>query len=496
MKNYNDIVVGSGVSGLSIALLLGMQGRKVLLIEKARQIGGCLSRFYKQGIPFDTGFHFTGGLNEGGMFESMLKVLGIKEMIHPLFLTRPQDSCYIFEKENYTFSVPAGGDNIKHEMQSRFPHDHAGIEEFFRRMKMVCDKTTTMDMARIALSPETTEADFVTLQQVLDELITDKLLQAMLSIYTLCYGTSPKDISFANHARAALALYESVAMVDKGGDAFIQAFKEKFKSVDVEILCNCEIVECIDATKDAIRRFVLSNGDTVEADDAVFTIHPQKVLNLLPKQFLSKAFIERIDAFQPSMGFFSIFAVIEGEMDFQAAMATVLPFADVNKFFDITYNGIPALAVARRTEQFNGKVCNIFNAFAMSHFNSVEKWQGSALHKRPADYYDFKARETEAIKARLESIYPQYVGRIKICDSSTMLTFRDYLYSPDGCAYGIKQKIGQYNLFGKLPIRNLYACGQSSVLPGVAGAMLSSFVLARALVGKDEYARFIAERLK
>ena len=35
MKHYDDIVVGSGISGLTLAHLLGLNGRKVLLLEKS-----------------------------------------------------------------------------------------------------------------------------------------------------------------------------------------------------------------------------------------------------------------------------------------------------------------------------------------------------------------------------------------------------------------------------------------------------------------------------
>ena len=67
-------------------------------------------------------------------------------------------------------------------------------------------------------------------------------------------------------------------------------------------------------------------------------------------------------------------------------------------------------------------------------------------------------------------------------DAASPLTFRDYLNSPDGSAYGVKQKIGQFNLFGRLPLRNTYAAGQSALLPGLVGAMMSSFILARKLL--------------
>jgi phytoene dehydrogenase-like protein len=76
-----------------------------------------------------------------------------------------------------------------------------------------------------------------------------------------------------------------------------------------------------------------------------------------------------------------------------------------------------------------------------------------------------------------------------------VLTFRDYLNSPDGSAYGIKQKIGQYNVVGKLPLRNLYAAGQSAVLPGVIGAMMSSLIVGRTVVGKDRYGALVSQGL-
>ena len=80
-------------------------------------------------------------------------------------------------------------------------------------------------------------------------------------------------------------------------------------------------------------------------------------------------------------------------------------------------------------------------------------------------------------------------------EAASMLSYRDFLNSPDGTAYGIKQKVGQINLFGRLPLRNLYASGQSAVLPGVVGAMMSSFIILRAILGRDAYDSFMKERV-
>ena len=77
-----------------------------------------------------------------------------------------------------------------------------------------------------------------------------------------------------------------------------------------------------------------------------------------------------------------------------------------------------------------------------------------------------------------------------------MLTFRDYLNNPYGSAYGIKQKIGQFNLFGRVQYKNTFAAGQSAILPGVLGAMMSGFTICRYLLSKEVYGAFIKNQFK
>ena len=81
---------------------------------------------------------------------------------------------------------------------------------------------------------------------------------------------------------------------------------------------------------------------------------------------------------------------------------------------------------------------------------------------------------------------------LRVIDSASSLTYRDYLYSPDGSAYGIRQKIGQFNVAGRLPLSNLYAAGQSALLPGVIGAMTSAFFVCRAILGRDTFKEYLA----
>ena len=497
MKKYDDIVVGSGASGLSLALLLGMNGHKVLVLEKSPYIGGGLFRFYRQGIPFDTGFHFTGGLNNGGLLNNMLKVLEINDDIHPDFLSGKHNQ-FIVEDGGCAYNLPPGIQDLSDKIKEYFPGEKKAVTKYFDMVQDVCSNTVTMDLRTISLTADSLDEDYVSLDNVLRRLTDNASLRALLSGYAMCHGVRPTEISFANHSRICFNLYESIARIKDGGDAFIRSFRERFKTVDVDILCDRYITECADVENARVGRFVLNSGEEVSCDNCILTIHPKEILKILPREHLTKAFINRISAFESSAGFFSIFGTA-GTVDMagesEPGICCLFPVPDVDKLLDPHYKGKPAMAILKHYEMVKGKLLRVITAFEPSFSGQVKDWADFKLGKRPAEYQEYKKQRTELIRNRILELYPEYRDSFQILDAASSLTFRDYLHSPDGSAYGIKQKIGQYNLFGKLPLRNMYAAGQSSVLPGFLGAMTSSFIIARSIIGKDQYNNFIRQRL-
>lgn len=51
----DTVIIGSGIGGLTTAVLLGRAGYKVLVLEQHHQAGGCCHSFKKKGFEFDTG---------------------------------------------------------------------------------------------------------------------------------------------------------------------------------------------------------------------------------------------------------------------------------------------------------------------------------------------------------------------------------------------------------------------------------------------------------
>ena len=494
MKKYDHIVVGAGISGLSLALLLSLNGKKVLLLEKGPHVGGSLIRFYKKNIPFDTGFHFTSGFSKGGILSAMLKALGISEQIKPIFLSGPGSGVFVFEKDNLIYDVSAGTDNFRLNLHKYFPQEISAIDAYILKVKKVWQSTPSLDLRKIGLSTEALDEDYQSLQQVLDALTANIHLKGLLSAFCVCYGASPQETSFANHARIAGGLYESVARIENGGEAFIRAFNSCFSQLDIEVCCQTTISECLNIKNDCVGKFILTNGEAVTATDCTFTIHPQEILKVLPRQYFRKAFLERVSAFETSYGFFSVFGVVENAdpLAFGPSIASLLPSTDLNSLLDPTQKQETALAIIRCVETGkDGKRYCTVNAFGPEFYSQLKQWAGSSIGKRPADYYEYKAQRTQRVVQRFYALYPEYYDNFKVLDAASALTFRDYLFSPEGNAYGIKQKMGQFNLFGKLPLLNIYVAGQSAVLPGIVGAMVSSFIVARNILGKEKFNQFI-----
>lgn len=492
MKKYDDIVVGSGISGLTMTLLLAMHGHRALLLEKAPRIGGSLARFSKKGIPFDTGFHFTGGLHEGGILSDILKFLGIHDSIEPVYYNDTFKNQFIFEAAGRSFEHPSGIENIKQRFKGYFPGEANAIDRYFEKVISVCQRSPSLNIHENNITFSNLDEDYLSLDAVLKDLTPDPLLRGLLSAFAMCYGVRPDEMSFANHSRMMLSFYESFACVKDGGDAFVNAFQNKFREFDVDIRCGCSLAELADIQDARVGRFVLSTGEEIASDTCVFTIHPKEVLKVLPAKYYSKAFADRIASFESSVGFFSVFATIkEGTPDPypDAAVTSLFPIEDVNRLLNPSYQGDPAVVIIKSpAHDGEGKTVCILEP---AHAEQVTRWSESRRGKRPGEYLEYKKQRIKAIMDHVYRVYPAYRENLDIVDAASMLTFKDYLNNPDGSAYGVKQKMGQFNLIGKLPLHNLYAAGQSSLLPGITGAMMSSLIVGRAVLGKEQYGKLL-----
>eukprot|EP00760_Papus_ankaliazontas_P011486 PhM_4_TR14803/c0_g1_i1/m.13111/K09516/RETSAT; all-trans-retinol 13,14-reductase len=74
-KEWDTVVIGSGIGGLAAAVLLGKTGERVLVLEQHDQAGGCLHTFEEKGFEFDTGVHYIGEMHRGSRDRFLLDQL-------------------------------------------------------------------------------------------------------------------------------------------------------------------------------------------------------------------------------------------------------------------------------------------------------------------------------------------------------------------------------------------------------------------------------------
>lgn len=61
-KQYDVIIIGSGLGGLTAGAKLAQDGNKILLLEQHCIPGGCATTFKRKGYTMDVGLHAMDGL--------------------------------------------------------------------------------------------------------------------------------------------------------------------------------------------------------------------------------------------------------------------------------------------------------------------------------------------------------------------------------------------------------------------------------------------------
>ncbi|MBU1669875.1 MAG: NAD(P)/FAD-dependent oxidoreductase [Actinobacteria bacterium] len=133
--DYDVVIIGSGVGGLTCASLLSKEGLRVLVLEQSHRIGGCCSNYDHEGFKPDVGAVFVIGHE---MYYKLFELLGLRledyleyRLIDPVYDTILDDGTRVL--------LPRDVDEMAEVVGSISPADVEGYYSYCADMQKIFD---------------------------------------------------------------------------------------------------------------------------------------------------------------------------------------------------------------------------------------------------------------------------------------------------------------------------------------------------------------------
>ena len=495
-RTFDAIVIGSGIGGLTAALTLARAQRRVLLLEAGKAIGGYLNPFKRGSYDFNPGLHYLGECGPGQQFSRLLEILGLSDDVHFHELSPEGFDRLIFP--NYEVMTPKGHDVYEHRLILDFPHEHRGIEKFFRILKEFGRSLISM----VDVSGDRTPHRFMrqtplffkygrmTFSSLLEGLIGDPLLRAVLSAQYGNYGLPPQQAS-ALVGLATLQHYLTGAYFPIGGSRAIRdAFVKQLKRHGA-VLKTQHVVERIHLHEDGVRGVRCGNGEEffsnciVSNADAAITYRDLIGLEKLPSRLRDK-----VDHTRWSFG--SICLFVGTDLDIAHAGMTdanIWNIADVDSHdaYEAVQRGkLPerdsyflSSATMKRPPSIQSPRHHTLEYVTIAPYHPFSPWADKPTSKRGEEYETLKMHLAERYLKHIEKHVPGVSSHIKVLEVSTPVTNLSYTMAPFGAIYGPEHSPapwGQPRFSIEAPFRGLYFCGASTLGASIVFSSISGFM--------------------
>lgn len=487
---YDAVVVGSGVSGLTNALLLARAGQRVAVVERAKHCAPLLRGFERWGVQFDTGFHYAGALADGEGLQRFFNLLGLNRHLEIEPMRSSGFDRLLTADDGFSYDFPVGPDEIVRTLCDKFPNERSAISRFIADTLQVSDHlpyinpTTPVDQLSAF-----DRAHDISLKDYLAGLTANPMLRRLLSLHCLLHGVAPDRVPFRFHASVIGPYFRSASTIVGGGLALANAFECCLSEAGVDLICDAEVNQILLSSNEGVEGVELCDGTVIHSRTVISTIHPRYTLQCLPERVFRPIYRKRLSGLNESMSACVLFArcrqpleVLRGR-NVYLLPATSPPIQQQQQ--DCRGPEGENILYVTAASATSGADCGGFMVIAPTAAAQFSQWQGSQFGQRPDSYNAYKKQITAQMIAQLQQLQPELTAQMDRYQLATPLTLRDYMHSPDGALYGVQHQVDQYPLQAITRIKGLYLSGQALVAPGVMGAMISGFNTCGTILGHD-----------
>lgn len=505
MENkYDAIVIGSGIGGLTTAVLLTkIFNKKVLVLEQHFVVGGQTHEFsrVKDGKKFswDVGVHYIGEMKKGLMSRKVFDYItdgNLKWNKMPYYFEN-------FVYPDFTFKQASNPNEFKKDLIEKFPEEKVGIEQYFKDLRVaskwfrddmiaklmptwirVFTKIFKKDRSDLALS---------TTKDYLDSIISSEKLKALLTTIWGDYGVAPKESAFVMHALVARSYLYGGYFPEGGASAIAETMVPIIEKGGGKIITNANVIEIIIKNRKAIgvkikkgKELIEKYAKTIISDAGAYNTY----LKLIPKDIN----ISFRDEIKDSISGFSTNSLYIGLKESPEKLGV----DGSNFWINTSYNHDKTFKESSNSEEIlsafisfpsmkNPKAkTHTAEIISFSQFDKFEKWEETMWMKRGEDYNNYK----EEISEKLLNFADKYIPGIKELtvykELSTPLSMEYFTKWEKGSFYGVPVKPKRYKfkwISPKTPINNLYLTGCDAASLGVVGAMMGGLFSAGIMNG-------------
>ena len=474
------LVIGSGIGGLTTAIILLKLGCRVTVVEKNPLPGGLMRSYRRDGIDCPVGVHYLGALAEGQPLKRMFDYLGVAERI-PLERMGSNGVIdrYIFD--DFTFDLPEGIDAFAENLHRSFRGEGSRIEVVIRNLRDISARMN--DLETLLPQPRDFEALMAYMEPLgglMTRLQCSPPLRRALGIMSSWIGIPPDECPvYYHHMALASYLLSSWRPACSGAD-MADAFAARVTGLGGVIVAGDPVARIL-VSGGAVQGAALESGLTLPAGRVVVAIHPRTLLGMLPGEAVKPVYRKRLSRLEDTQGIFSAYFTVDADANPE------LPY-NIFRIFTEDEGAMPAGFFYQRRKTGRPGL-NLVSLMTSSPAAEWERWEHTRTGKRGADYREAKERKAEGLIREAERIFGPHRG-LKLLDASTNLTLRDWVGTPGGSAYGVLRSTRQWigaAMLNRTSVAGLHLAGQNVLASGVFGTVLGSFYTVRQMIGRERF---------
>ncbi|WES96067.1 NAD(P)/FAD-dependent oxidoreductase [Chryseobacterium arthrosphaerae] len=493
-KEYDILVIGSGLGGLVSALVLAKEGLKVCVLEKNNQYGGNLQTFSRDKLIFDTGVHYLGGLSEG---QNLNRFFSYLEIMDGLELQKMDEDGYdriSFGNESVQYPHAQGYQNFVEQLSRYFPEEKENLENYCEEIQYVCSQFPRYHV--IGKDHYNEEILHLNTKRFIESVTQNKKLQSVLLGSNFLYAGDSENVPFYVHALTVNSYIQSAYKCVKGGSQISKLLIRKLREYGAEVHKHSEVTGFVFDENNILKSVQTKEGKEYSARQFISNIEIRATMKLIGEERLRKSFMNRVLSWKPISSCFSIYIVLKSQSlpNFNYNIYHYSSEEQVWNAFRYRKETWPETYMLSSTaSKHHPEFAESLTAISYMDFEEVKEWENTFNtvadeHERGEAYEKFKLEKTEKMIEALEKKIPGLRHAIRRIYTSSPLSYRDYIGNFEGNMYGYMKSSEnplKTMVSPRTKIDNLFLTGQSVNMHGILGVTIGAFNTCAEMLGKD-----------